>query len=403
MNGKPNENNIYDYIICGGGMSGLSLAYQLSLSKLGDLKILIIDTERKTKNDRTWAFWEKTENPFDNILLKKWEKVKIIDSEKREKVYNLGQYKYKLLRGIDFYNFVNAHLDTYPNIEFYLNKVEQITEFDTIVEVKTADNQIFQAKYVFDSTFKLNLESKKHQNLLQHFKGLVIETKTDRFEADIPEMMNFGIPQKNAECRFMYVLPFSKNKAIFEFTVFSENLLTEKEYDRNLNDYIQNELKLTEYKIIETEFGVIPMSDIETQEYVSKRIIRIGTAGGATNPATGYTFSNTQKKIKLIIQTLEKNIQNTENQMIWQKESLWNKRHLLYASTLLNVIKENRYPMAEVFDQLFAKNPIQNVFKFLDSETNLWEEIKIMWSTPKVKFSSAFFNVILRKLKNTFL
>ncbi|OYU67079.1 MAG: lycopene cyclase [Cytophagaceae bacterium BCCC1] len=391
------EDNIYDYIICGGGMSGLSLAYQLSISKISDKKILIIDPERKTKNDRTWAFWEKIDNPFDKILFKKWEKVKIIDSHKLEKTYELGEYRYKLLRGIDFYDFVNAHLNNFPNIVFCLDKVESITENIDKVEVTTESKQQFTAPYIFDSTFKLNLESKKHHNLLQHFKGLVIETKENLFEKDIPEMMNFGIPQKDAECRFMYVLPFTKNKAIFEFTVFSEKLLSEKEYDQSLFDYIEKDLKLTEYKILEEEFGVIPMSDTETQDIVSKRIIRIGTAGGATNPATGYTFSNTQKKLKKIVRTLEKDLKDFE------KESFWQKRHLLYASTLLNVIKESRHPMAEIFDQLFAKNPISLVFKFLDGETTFWEELKIMWSTPKVKFGMAFFAVILKKLKNAFL
>lgn len=391
------EDNIYDYIICGGGMSGLSLAYQLSISKLSNKKILIIDPERKTKNDRTWAFWEKMDNPFEHVLFKKWEKVKIVDSHKLEKTYELGEYRYKLLRGIDFYDFVNTHLDKFPNIVFCLDKVENITENTDNVQITTSSNQKFIAQFVFDSTFKLNLESKNHQNLLQHFKGLVIETKDNLFEKDIPEMMNFGIPQKEAECRFMYVLPFTKNKAIFEFTVFSEKLLSEKEYDQSLFEYIEKDLKLTDYKILEEEFGVIPMSDIETQFIVSKRIIRIGTAGGATNPATGYTFSNTQKKLKKIVQTLE------HGQADFEKETFWQKRHLLYASTLLNVIQENRHPMAEVFDQLFAKNPISLVFKFLDGETKLWEEIKIMWTTPKVKFGTAFIAVVFKKLKNAFL
>lgn len=397
MNPKPVENNMYDYIICGGGMSGLSLAYQLSISKLSNKKILIIDPERKTKNDRTWAFWEKIDNPFDHILFKKWEKVKIVDSHKEEKSYDLGNYRYKLLRGIDFYDFVNTHLEKFPNIVFLLDKVEKIEEGTEKVEVTTFDNGKLQAQYVFDSTYKLNLENKNYQNLLQHFKGLVIECKEDFFENDVPEMMNFGIPQKEAECRFMYVLPFSKNKAILEFTVFSERLLSEKEYDQGLFEYIEKNLKLTDYKILEEEFGVIPMSDIKTQDIVSNRIIRIGTAGGATNPATGYTFSNTQKKLKKIVRTLE----TGEND--FEKESFWQKRHLLYASTLLNVINQKRHPMAEVFDQLFAKNPIEKVFKFLDGETNLMEEIKIMWSTPKTKFGIAFISVVMKKLKNAFL
>jgi lycopene beta-cyclase len=394
MPNPPIEDNVFDYIICGGGMSGLSLAYQFSISTLSTKKILIIDPERKTKNDRTWAFWEKTENPFDGILFKKWDKVKIIDSHKKEKTYELGEYRYKLLRGIDFYNFVNTHLDTFPNIVFKPEAISGITEKSDFVEVATKSNNTYKAQYAFDSTFVLDLKSKKHQNLLQHFKGLVIETQEDLFEGDIPEMMNFGIPQKDAECRFMYVLPFSKNRAIFEFTVFSEKLLTEKEYDESLFEYLEKDLKLTGYKILEEEFGVIPMSDIETDEVVSNRIIRIGTAGGATNPATGYTFSNTQKKLKKIVNTLENQNQTFET------ESYWQKRHQLYASTLLNVIKENRYPMAEVFDQLFAKNPIPRVFKFLDGESSFVEELKIMWSTPKVKFGKAFFSVILRKIKN---
>jgi lycopene beta-cyclase len=389
------EDNVFDYIICGGGMSGLSLAYQLSISTLSSKKILIIDPERKTKNDRTWAFWEKSENSFDGILYKKWDKVKIIDSHKKEKTYDLGEYRYKLLRGIDFYNFVNTHLDKFPNIVFKPESISEIKEKFNFAEVATKSNNRYKAQYVFDSTFPLDLKSNKYQNLLQHFKGLVIETQEDLFKVDIPEIMNFGIPQKDAECRFMYVLPFSKNRAIFEFTVFSEKLLTEKEYDESLFEYLENDLKLTGYKILEEEFGVIPMSDIETEEVVSNRIIRIGTAGGATNPATGYTFSNTQKKLKKIVNTLE------NQNLAFEKESLWQKRHQLYASTLLNVIKENRYPMAEVFDQLFAKNPIPRVFKFLDGESNFVEELKIMWSTPKVKFGKAFFSVILRKIKNT--
>ncbi|MCP9762602.1 lycopene cyclase family protein [Lacihabitans soyangensis] len=397
MNQKQSENNMFDYIICGGGMSGLSLAYQISLSKVSDKKILIIDPERKTKNDRTWAFWEKIDNPFDQILFKKWQSVKIVDSHKKEKIYDLGEYSYKLLRGIDFYNFVNNHLDKFPNIIFCLDKVNNIQENTDNVEVETVNYGKFSAQYVFDSTFKLNLEDKKNHNLLQHFKGLVIETKENLFEKDIPDMMNFGVPQKDAECRFMYVLPFTKNRAIIEFTVFSEKLLSEKEYDESLFEYLKKDLKLTDYKILEEEFGIIPMSDTETQYIVSNRIIRIGTAGGATNPATGYTFSNTQKKLKKIVSTLEKGQNN------FKKESFWQKRHLIYASTLLNVIKENRHPMAEVFDQLFAKNPISQVFKFLDGETTLWEEIKIMWSTPKVKFGMAFLNVISKKLKNSFL
>jgi lycopene beta-cyclase len=46
--------NRFDYIIAGGGMAGLSLAFYLNESRLRDKKILIIDRDAKIENDHTW-------------------------------------------------------------------------------------------------------------------------------------------------------------------------------------------------------------------------------------------------------------------------------------------------------------------------------------------------------------
>jgi 2-polyprenyl-6-methoxyphenol hydroxylase-like FAD-dependent oxidoreductase len=43
----------YDFIIVGGGVAGLTLAYQLVHSPLADRSILIVDRVTKNKNDRT--------------------------------------------------------------------------------------------------------------------------------------------------------------------------------------------------------------------------------------------------------------------------------------------------------------------------------------------------------------
>ena len=41
--------------------------------KFNDKKILLMDKEPKTKNDRTWCFWEKEAGFFEEIVYKKWE------------------------------------------------------------------------------------------------------------------------------------------------------------------------------------------------------------------------------------------------------------------------------------------------------------------------------------------
>ncbi len=384
------KTNDWDFIICGGGMAGLSLAYYLRNSQLSHASILIIEPQEKNKNDRTWAFWEAKKGTFEDILYKKWNTVNFRDASDKIQKLDIGNYHYKLLRGIDFYNFVTAELRKSPNIQFVKDSVISIEEADEYAIVKTAAAQTYKADFVFDSTYKLKLNIPKNHNLLQHFKGLVIKSEMPVFNPTLPEMMDFGVEQYN-ECRFMYVLPFDEHTAIIEYTLFTERLLEEKEYDAELKKYIAEKLQINDYQVIEDEFGIIPMSDEATNEFPSKHIVRIGTAGGYTNPATGYTFQNTQKRLKALVEQLEK----TGSPVI--KTSWFQKRFFFYASVLLNVLEQKRLPAAEVFARLYERNPASQIFKFLDGETNLWEEIKIMNSTTKMKFIAAVIEVIRRK------
>ncbi len=385
------KTNDWDFIICGGGMSGLSLAYYLQKSNLGSKSILIVEPQEKNKNDRTWAFWESGKSTFESILYKKWNAVNFRDAANKIQKLDIGNYQYKLLRGIDFYDFVATELCKSPNIQFIKDSVISIEDSTEYAVVKTNSGQTFQADFVFDSTYKLKLNIPENHNLLQHFKGLVIRTQKAIFDPNLPEMMDFGIEQYN-ECRFMYVLPFDEHTAIVEYTLFTEKLLEEKEYDAELKKYISEKLQITDYEVIEDEFGIIPMSDEATKEFPSKHIVRIGTSGGYTNPATGYTFQNTQKRLKAIVERLEK----TGSPII--KTSWFQRRFFFYASVLLNVLEQKRLPAAEVFARLYERNQASQIFKFLDGETNLWEEIKIMNSTKKLKFIAAVIDVIKRKL-----
>lgn len=386
----------YDYIICGGGMAGLSLAYYLQNSKLADKRVLIIEPEDKNTNDRTWAMWEQTPNAFEHILCKSWNAVQLVDANGVAQTLDMGGYKYKLLRGIDFYAFVTTELKKNANISWLKGKVKHIYDEAQGASVETQNGELLQAEYVFDSTYRLDLSQKLNHNLLQHFKGYVIETEQPCFNAALPVMMNFNVAQKN-DCRFMYLLPFDERRALIEYTLFSETLLTPEEYDAELKQYIEGQLKLTDYKIREEEFGVIPMSDVSTQEFPSAHVVRIGTAGGYTNPATGYTFQNTQRRLKKLVENLERTGSPRA------EEGWYQKRFLFYASVLLNVLEQKRHSAADFFASLYRKNPPARVFSFLDGDTNLWEEIKLMNTVPKAKFIAAVGAVLLRKLKARFI
>ena len=380
----------YDFIIAGGGMAGLSLAYYLNHSTLRDKSILILDREIKNQNDRTWCFWEKgRNNPFEKIMCRCWDTVAFQGPGITQNL-DMGGYYYKMMRGIDFYDFVRSDLQQNPNITFKQATVERIKDTPEGGFVITTDEP-YLGNFVFDSTTPLKLNLPQNHNLLQHFKGWVIETPEPRFDPDVPMMMDFGIDQ-GGDCRFMYVLPFNNSKALVEYTLFNESLLEQDVYEVALKKYVETDLKITNYSLAETEYGVIPMSDENIERFVGKHIVRIGLSGGATKASTGYTFLRSQHDLQQMVENIAKN-GSAVPQTNWFKG-----RFKWYDSILLNVLEQKRFPAAGVFAQLYKHNPPAQVFKFLDEDTNLLEEIRIFLTLPIGVFLSAAFAVFLRKI-----
>ncbi|MDN5214179.1 lycopene cyclase family protein [Fulvivirgaceae bacterium BMA12] len=376
----------YDYIIAGAGCSGLMLALELTNSRLKDKSVLIIDQEKKNTNDRTWCFWETRENSLEHLVYKSWD-VANFYSDDFEQEMDLRPYRYKMIRGIDFYSYVFQQISHYPNFEFLEAKIDEIKTHGEVV----TDQGRYQATFVFSSYHLVNTLNipKSYQTLLQHFKGWVIKTDHDSFDPGKMTYMDFRVAY-NRETRFCYVLPFSEKKALIEYTLFTDTLLEDKAYDEALKHYINNQLKIGDYQILEEEFGIIPMSDFPFPQTGGKNVINIGTLGGNTKASTGFTFLRIQKAVKRITKNL------ADNKYPLSPPSLTSKRFRLYDSTLLNVLANETYPAKDIFTELFKKNGPTKVFKFLDEETNLLEEISIMNLSPKKQFIKAFFQQVLK-------
>ena len=108
------SNPTYDYIIVGGGAAGLSLAYQLIHSLLGNRTILIIEPDAKDRNDRTFCFWSNRPGPFDDLAYRAWRQVRLVNEDSAGTI-DLRDYQYEMIRGLDFYQFTQAELAQHPN------------------------------------------------------------------------------------------------------------------------------------------------------------------------------------------------------------------------------------------------------------------------------------------------
>jgi lycopene beta-cyclase len=373
--------NNYDYIIIGAGASGLLLADAMGSDTFFDQKkILLLDKNLKNTNDRTWCFWEKGIGSFDHIVHRTWHTLHF-EGRDISKRTEIAPYSYKMIKGIDFYDHYLDRIKQYPNISFIQGEVVHLKESNTEVHIQTVQDR-YTGKYIFNSLFDYRMATRqtKYPVLQQHFVGWVIKTNHPIFDASEITYMDFSIPQ-NGNTRFMYVLPYSNNTALVEYTLFSKELLQKEEYEDAIRDYISKRYQCETFEIIEKETGSIPMTAYDFREHYTNRVRYIGTAGGWAKPSTGYTFMSTAKKIPKLIEFIKRGKPMKKFKL---KNKFW-----FYDLLFLDVLHDNNANGHSIFESLFKSLKPQMVFKFLDEETNLREDINYINACPKQPFIKA--------------
>jgi len=167
---------------------------------------------------------------------------------------------------------------------------------------------------------------------------------------------------------------------LFEYTLFSEDLLAYQDYEQAIKDYLK-EKNITNYTIVEKEEGVIPMTAYKFWNKNSNNIIHMGTAGGWSKASTGFTFKNITKKTKELTAFLK----SEKPLPAFQKKS----KFWYYDLLLLDVLSEKNKLGASIFSTLFKKNDSSQILKFLDEETSFLEDISIMFKMPPFLFVKA--------------
>jgi lycopene beta-cyclase len=381
----------FNYIFTGTGLASLMTIYKMALSrKFTDKTILLLDQDLKKTNDRTWCFWEKTESVWNPVVSKKWDSA-LFANENFKRNLDLKPYTYNKISGLDFYNFVFEAISNQSNITFLNEKVTDINELETHVFVGTEENR-YTCDYLFNSIYtKAFAESQtKYPVLQQHFAGWFVKSESEVFNPDEVTFMDFSVEQKG-NTRFMYVLPASKTEALVEYTLFSEKLLAAEEYEKEIQLYLKK-LGINKFEIIEKEQGSIPMTCYPFWKKNTKRVLNIGTAGGWTKASTGYTFKNSDKKSSELVKFLQNNTSALLNMKVFHKKS----RFWFYDLLLLDILYRHNELGSTVFSSLFRKGNPALIFKFLDEETSLAEDLKVILKCPKLPFIKALFRVALK-------
>ena len=372
----------FDYIICGAGASGLLLANSMIEDNFfRDKKILLIEKDNKSINDRTWGFWDNKVNVLDSIIFKSWDNAEFIDSSFR-KNFSLSPYKYMMVKAVDFYSHFLEKIDNASNFEYVNASISEIVSNTNHNYVNTSIGK-FSSKLIFSSLpLNNNINFNKYPLLNQSFIGWTIETVEDVFDENKMTLMDFDRDQKN-ETRFIYTLPFSSKRALIEYTLFSETLISDKEYEDGIKEYL-NKRGINDYRVLEKEKGNIPMTCFPFEKSNTDKLIHIGTAGGWTKPSTGYTIKNTIEKTEELISLIKS---NKPLKKFKKRNRFW-----YYDLLLLDVLKSTKGKGYKAFSYMFKRNNHIKILKFLDEKTSLFEELPILLSVNKIPFIKALIN-----------
>jgi len=404
-NATPHSAPIYDYIIAGAGGAGLSLLHYLLASPiLSNKQILVIDQSLNKTNDRTWCFWEIGDHEFESLVQHRWDAISI-HAGSFSKELATSPFSYKMIQGIDFYNYVMTAAKLKPNVHWVEAAISNITEANADQPQKEVllewDGGSAKAKLAFTSILpfqmnnlasvtkydSLDRTANKSPFLWQHFKGRIVSFNQPVFNSQVARLMDFNVPQHGATA-FMYLLPINQMQALVEYTLFSDQILEIPMYDLALNDYLAKHYPDCVYTIEHEEIGAIPMTHQSFSNFEAP-IYTIGALGMAIKASTGYAFQFIQQQCKSIVAQLEQgSVINT---------NVHNTRHRFYDAVLLHVLFHHKMEGAEIFKRIFAKNEAATVFKFLSNTSSLWEDIQIMRSLPTHIFLPAAITVLCRR------
>lgn len=377
----------FDFIIAGGGCSGLSLAWHiLQYPENAGLKIALIDPDLTPKKNKTWCFWIPESIPSLVPFKKSWESL-AVHFPNSTKTLHLEHLSYHCISSETYTQTLLAFLSKQTNVTLIQASIEGIDDTEKTVRVKT-NLGFIEGNYCFKSFGNPSINNSSYP-LLQHFGGWEIKTQYDVFDPQKATLMDFRVMSPGDSATFVYVLPYSTNTALIEYTVFSDTAYPKERYDAEIKHYISSYLDIESYLVERYEYGVIPMADRIHTPSSGKRIFHIGTASGIPKASTGYAFTRIQRQAA----SIAKMIRDGKVPDIYNSSTF---KYRFFDILLLDILHNQKENILPVFEALFKNNSADSVLRFLDEQTTLYEDLNIMASVPP----SPFIKAILQNLRS---
>jgi len=377
-----------DLIIAGAGCAGLSALSHALHAGHPERRIIVIDRELAPSDDRTWSFWGNSSAPFAHLADGRWDRMRVgfpgwttaqpVDPSGRS---GPGSRSYYRIRRRDYDREILDLASAAPNVTLLESDVIGVRDDDRGGVVTLPEGEL-RAPLVLQSLPPAPVRHAPpvRHPLRQHFGGWEVVTDRPVFESDTVTLMDFDTEQGD-DTAFFYVLPEAPNRALVEFTVFGLEPQPHPFYDHRIAEYLDR-LGAGDMEISRTEYGVIPMDDRTYEQRSGCHVWNLGTAGGRTKPSTGYTFQRIHEQARLVIDGWA----TTGTPLPVPTPA---RRYALADRTLLNILHHHPEHGRPIFERLFSTSSIGDVLTFLDEDTSLVDDVKMLGQLPWPPFLRA--------------
>jgi lycopene beta-cyclase len=381
--------NNFDLVIIGGGCTGLSLANELSLLGNHSPQVLVLEQREAYVNDRTWCFWDIGDTKHRSACQTSWRTFQI-KNKKTVNEYDCSSHPYLMLASNDFYKNTLDNIKANENIHLLMaNEIYQDPiKIDHHWHIKTSTSS-FTSSLVVDTRPRKNL---KHTDsvLWQSFLGYEIKTNADVFDPEKMVLMDFDERFKNG-LAFIYLLPTSKNQALIEYTIFSENFIPHQQIVPLIDEAMMRYTKGLPYELIRSEHGILPMGNKTRPQQLDSTYLFSGLFAGAARASSGYAFQRIQSWVKVCAESISNQAKLTPF-----PRDPWLMSFM--DGLFLNVLKKNPDISASIFDTLFKKGDLNTVIKFMSDQAGTKDYLNIMKSLPAAPFLKSLPLYLIQKL-----